>query len=307
MLMYLLLLVGFVLLIKGADVFVEGSASLAGILKVPSLIIGLTIVSMGTSAPEAAVSITASLENSESIAVSNVIGSNIFNILIVAGACALIKPVVVNSAIVKRDLPFCIGATLLVMLLSLDHLFSRIDGVVMLVAFAIYMALMIISGIRSKNADEEEYKIMSPLKSAIYIILGIAAVIFGGNLVVDNSVLIAKSFGISETIIGLTIISIGTSLPELVTSLVATKKGQTDIALGNAVGSCIFNVIFILGMSSAINPISFGAESVYDIIVSLGVAVLALLFTIKGKKLVRGEGIVFIAAYIAYMVFIWVR
>ncbi len=307
MLKYLLLLIGFFLLIKGADVFVEGSASVAGLLKIPSLLIGLTVVSMGTSAPEAAVSITAALDNSEAIAVSNVIGSNIFNILIVAGACALIKPVVVNSSIIKRDLPFCIGATLAVLILSLNKAFSRIDGIIMLLLFIVYMVMMVVSGIRSKKDSDEEYKIMSPVKSVIYIVIGIAAVILGGNLVVDNSVLIAQSFGVSETIIGLTIISVGTSLPELVTSIVATRKGQTDIALGNAIGSCIFNVVFILGASSAIKPIAFELNSVFDIAVSLAVLILALAFTVKDKKLNRFQGAIFLFAYIAYLVFIFVR
>ncbi|MCR5635805.1 MAG: calcium/sodium antiporter [Clostridiales bacterium] len=307
MLKYLLLLIGFFLLIKGADVFVEGSASVAGLLKIPSLIIGLTVVSMGTSAPEAAVSITAALENSEAIAVSNVIGSNIFNILIVAGTCALIKPVIVNTSIIKRDLPFCIGATLVVLILAINKSFSRLDGIIMLLLFIAYMVIMVVSGIRSKNQSEEEYKIMSPLKSMIYIVIGIAAVILGGNLVVDNSVLIAQSFGVSETIIGLTIISVGTSLPELVTSIVATRKGQTDIALGNAIGSCIFNVIFILGASSAIKPIAFSLNSVFDIAVSLGVAVFALIFTVRDKKLNRFQGAIFLFAYAAYLVFIFVR
>ena len=262
---------------------------------------------MGTSAPEAAVSITAALDNSEAIAVSNVIGSNIFNILIVAGACALIKPVVIHSSIIKRDLPFCIGATLTVLILSLNRAFSRIDGIIMLLLFVTYMVMMVVSGIRSKNKSEEEYKIMTPVKSVVYIVIGIAAVILGGNLVVDNSVLIAQSFGVSETIIGLTIISVGTSLPELVTSIVATRKGQTDIALGNAVGSCIFNVIFILGASSAIKPIAFELNYVFDIAVSLAVLVLALVFTVKDKKLGRFQGASFLAAYIAYLVFIFVR
>lgn len=308
MLKYLLLLVGFVLLIKGADVFVEGSASVAKLLKVPSLIIGLTIVSMGTSAPEAAVSITASVDNSSAIAVSNVVGSNVFNILVVVGACALMKPVLVDNALIKRDIPICIAVTLITLLLALNCTLSRINGIILLVLFVGFMALMIITGIRSKESNQDEdYKVMPAWKSVLFIIGGIAAVIFGGDLVVDNACLIAESFGISETIIGLTIISIGTSLPELVTSIVATKRGQTDIALGNAIGSCIFNVIFILGMASAIHPITFEFNTIIDIAVALAVAVLAFLFTFKSKSISRFEGILFLLGYAGYMVYINLR
>lgn len=305
--MYLWLLIGFILLIKGADFFVEGSASVAKILKVPSLIIGLTIVSMGTSAPEAAVSITAGLSGSNDIAVSNVIGSNIFNILVVVGLCAIFKPVTVDKDIIIRDIPICFGSTLIMLLLAIGGTLGLVDGIILLLLFIAFMALMVYTGIKAKDEEDETIKILSPIRSSLYIIGGLLAVIFGGDLVVDNAVLIAKSFNLSEAFIGLTIVSIGTSLPELVTSVVATKKGQTGIAMGNAIGSCIFNILFILGMASVISPLSFGLDTVIDMAIAVVVCILAFLFCFRDKLITRTQGLIFIIAYVAYMVYICLR
>ena len=228
---YILLLVGFILLIKGADFFVEGSSSLAGILKVPSVIIGLTIVAMGTSAPEASVSINAALAGSNDIAISNVVGSNIFNGLVVVGICAFLHSFMPHGEILKRDMPLNILVTVVLCLMFLDGSLSRIEGAVLLLGMIVYLGFMIYSA--RKNRECEPGKILSLPRSLLYIAGGLAAVIFGGDLVVDKACIIATNFGVSQNFIGLTIIAIGTSLPELVTSIVATKKGDSGLALGH--------------------------------------------------------------------------
>ena len=252
---YILLLVGFILLIKGADFFVEGSSSLAGILKVPSVIIGLTIVAMGTSAPEASVSINAALAGSNDIAISNVVGSNIFSGLVVVGICAFLHSFMPHGEILKRDMPLNILVTVVLCLMFLDGSLSRIEGAVLLFCMIVYLGFMIYSA-RKNREEGEPGKILSLPRSLLYIAGGLTAVIFGGDLVVDKACIIATNFGVSQNFIGLTIIAIGTSLPELVTSIVATKKGDSGLALGNAIGSNLFNILFILGMSAVIQKLA---------------------------------------------------
>ena len=270
---YLLLLIGFVLLIKGADFFVDGSSSLARIMKVPSVIIGLTIVAMGTSAPEASVSVNAALAGSNDIAISNVIGSNLFNGLVVVGVCAFMAGFKTNPEILKRDMPLNIIVTAILCIMLLDRHINHIEGIILLISMAVYIAVMVISALKNRETADE-CKILSLPKSLIFIIGGLIAVIFGGTLVVDNACLIAKDFGVSENFIGLTIIAIGTSLPELVTSITATRKGDSGLALGNAIGSNLFNILFILGMSATICPLNVLSESIIDCIILLVSAVI---------------------------------
>lgn len=304
--MYLLLLVGFVLLIKGADLFVDGSSSVAGILKVPSVIIGLTIVAMGTSAPEAAVSISAGFSGNSDISLGNIIGSNIFNLLIVIGVCTIIFPVVSDKEILKRDMWWNVAISALLFVLIPDKKISRIDGVILLAAFIVYIGLMIRSAL--KNRMEEQPQNLLPLpKSIIYIIIGLAAVVSGGDLVVDNASKIAASLGMSDTLIGLTIVAIGTSLPELVTSITASRKGDSGIALGNAVGSCLFNIMFILGVASVLTPINAVTELIIDGGILILVTILMLVFAFTGRKTNRIEGIICVASYIAYTAYIIIR
>lgn len=303
---YLLLLVGFILLVKGADFFVEGSSSLAKIMKVPSVIIGLTIVAMGTSAPEASVSINAALAGSNDIAISNVIGSNIFNGLVVVGICAFISGFHTNPDILKRDMPLNILITGILCLMLLDGKLSRVEGLILLAGMTAYIVNMIISA--KKNRDEgEECKVMSLPKSILFMAGGLLAVIFGGDLVVDSACEIAAMFGVSENFIGLTIIAIGTSLPELVTSIVATRKGDSGLALGNAIGSNIFNILFILGMSAAISPLHILKESVTDNIILFASAIVLYIFAKTKKSMSRVEGAVCIILYIAYTAYLLVR
>ena len=299
---YVLLLVGFILLIKGADFFVEGSSSLAGILKVPSVIIGLTIVAMGTSAPEASVSINAALAGSN----DNVVGSNIFNGLVVVGICAFLHSFMPHGEILKRDMPLNILVTVVLCLMFLDGSLSRIEGAVLLLGMIVYLGFMIYSA--RKNREEcEPGKILSLPRSLLYIAGGLAAVIFGGDLVVDKACIIATNFGVSQNFIGLTIIAIGTSLPELVTSIVATKKGDSGLALGNAIGSNLFNILFILGMSAVISPLHVLGESVIDTVLLLGSAILLFVFARTGRRMTRSEGAACVLLYVAYTAYLFVR
>ena len=302
---YILLIVGFVLLIKGADFFVDGSAALAGYLKVPSVIIGLTIVAIGTSLPEAAVSISAGLAGSNEIAVSNIVGSNIFNTLVVVGASALIRPFAADSQIVKRDLPVNFLVTVILYIMVIGGMLSRIEGLILLAGIITYITIMVRSAL--KNRVEEEIEPISLSKAALFIALGLAAVVFGGDVVVDSATAIAKSLGLSETLIGLTIVAIGTSLPELVTSVVASRKGESGLALGNAIGSNIFNILFILGMSSTLMPIPVVSENITDALVLIGICVLIYAFARFGEKIGRIKGLIMIAIYIAYTAYIIMR
>ena len=291
---YVLLVVGFILLIKGADFFVEGSSSLAQILKVPSVVIGLTIVAMGTSAPEASVSINAALAGSNDIAISNVVGSNIFNGLVVVGVCAFLSAFKTNRDILKRDMPLNILVTFILCLMFLDGKLSRIEGGILFAGMILYIAVMIYHAIKNKSENEPE-KILSLPRSIIYMIAGLAAVIFGGDLVVDKACIIATNFGVSQNFIGLTIVAIGTSLPELVTSIVATKKGDSGLALGNAIGSNLFNILFILGFSAILSPLHVLNESIIDC------GILLISFAKTKQHMSKLEGIVCIGLYLAYM------
>lgn len=318
-----LLLVGFVALIKGADFFVDGSASVAKRLKVPGVIIGLTIVAMGTSAPELAVSVSAGLSGSNEIAVSNVVGSNIFNLLMVLGVCALLKPLPVDANIKKRDYPLSLFFTLLVFVFAGNLIFFgkctdihnmdamggtlfRWNGLILVGLFLLYMLFTIYIA-RKNRIQEEEIELLSPVKCVVFILGGIAAIILGGELVVQHARSLALTFGMSETLVGLTIVAIGTSLPELVTSIVAAKKGENGMAIGNVVGSNVFNLLLILGVSSTIHPIAIQVASFIDLGMLLGVSLLAYGFVCTGKKVSRGEGAVMIAMYVAYTIFAIVR
>lgn len=300
---YVLLVVGFILLIKGADFFVEGSSSLAQILKIPSVIIGLTIVAMGTSAPEASVSINAALAGSNDIAVSNILGSNIFNGLIVVGVCAFLSAFQTNAEILKRDMPLNILVTFILCIMLLDGKLSRIEGCILFAGMILYIANMIYHTIKNKTEEESEKSLSLP-KSILYMIAGLAAVIFGGDFVVDNACIIATNFGVSQNFIGLTIIAIGTSLPELVTSIVATKKGDSGLALGNAIGSNLFNILFILGFSAILSPLHVLNESIIDCIILLISAIILFIFAKTKQQMTKIEGLICILLYIIYMIYI---
>ncbi len=306
MLMYLLLVIGFVILIKGADIFVDGASSIAGLLKVPSVVIGLTIVSLGTSAPEAAVSVTSSIAGSNGLSLGNVIGSNMFNLLVVIGVCAVAYGVATPKELLARDMKWNIAVTVLLLLVVMDGTVARYEGILLLVIMVAYLAIVIRSAIIHK-AKGEDMELMTMPKSILYVLVGLVAVVWGGDLVVDNASLIATSLGMSDTLVGLTVVALGTSLPELATSLTATKKGDSGIALGNAVGSSIFNILFILGLAGSISPIATSSTLVIDAAILLVVTVLMLIFGKSKLRTDRKEGTVFLVLYVAYMAYIIAR
>ncbi len=308
---YVLLIAGFVLLIKGADLFVDGSSSIAKKLRIPGIIVGLTIVAMGTSAPEAAVSISATLKGSNEIAVGNVVGSNILNLLLVVGISALIKPMKVDKSILKVDFPVeMISAVVLILLcMGSSLIINRIEGIILFVLFVAYMVITVKRALKYRqntveNPDEET---MSWLKSVLFVVIGAAAVIAGGQLTVNSAKTIAESWGVSETLIGLTVVALGTSLPELVTSVIAAKKGESDMALGNVIGSNIFNIFFILGMTGTIHPIKVDMVSIYDIAVLIVISVISFIFAATRKKIARAEGVSMLVMYSAYTAYIIAR
>lgn len=318
-----LLVIGFVLLIKGADFFVDGSASVARYFKVPGVIIGLTIVAMGTSAPELAVSVSAGLSGSNEIAVSNVVGSNIFNLLMVLGVCAVMKPLPVDPGIKKRDFPISLAATLLVILLGGNLVLTgkcrdlhvademagtlfRWNGLILVAVFVLYL-IYTIHIARKNRTEEEEGDRISVGKSILFILTGLAGIILGGQLVVNSAKTLADLWGMSETLIGLTIVAIGTSLPELVTSIVASSKGQNGMAIGNVVGSNIFNLLLILGVSGSLHPIVVTVASFVDLGMLLGVSLIAYAFVCSGRRVNRVEGAIMIAMYISYTAYAILR
>ncbi len=308
MLSVLLLLVGFILLIKGADFFVDGSSAIAKTFRVPPVIIGLTIVAIGTSAPEAAVSISAAINKNNAIAISNVIGSNIFNLLIVVGVCAAIKVMNVNKSILKRDFPLTIAISGLMLLQILDGTYSRMDAILLLVLLVAYLVIIIMSALRNKEDADEEIKTLPVWKSLIYIVGGVAAIVFGGDLVVDSASEIAGKLGMSQTLIGLTIVAMGTSLPELVTSVVACKKGSSDLAIGNVIGSNLFNILFVIGASAAITPMKgISTESVIDMIICVVVTALMYLMCFRSGKFGKKQGIFCVVLYVIYTAYIIAR
>lgn len=317
---FLVLIIGFAALIKGADWFVDGSAGLARIFKVPGVIIGLTVVAMGTSAPELAVSSAAAIAGSNEIALSNVVGSNLFNLLMVLGICALIHKVPVDEIIIRRDFPFSIAVTALVLLLTCSAtIFTgklpalamadeagyvrRYIGIILLVLFVCYIVYLIIDAKKHPTEDDEDSKKLPVWQCILLILIGIALIVSGGEAVVYSAKSIARVFGMSETLIGLTVVALGTSLPELVTSIVAARKGETGLAVGNVVGSNLFNLLLILGVSSTIHPISVNTASLYDLTILIVVSTIVYIFTIKGRAINKLEGALMVLLYAADMAF----
>lgn len=306
------LIAGFVLLIKGADFFVEGSSSVAKRLRVPSIIIGLTIVAMGTSLPECAVSLTASMSGQNALAVSNVVGSNIFNLMVVTGFCAIFASLPIDKNTLKKEFPFSIVCAVLLLVMGyMGMSVGRMDGVILLAFFAVYIVSMVRSALKARaegqQTEDDEYKILPVWKSLLFIIGGMVAIKFGGDFVVDGAVVIAKGFGLSENLIGLTVVACGTSLPELVTSIVAAKKNEVDMALGNVIGSNVFNILFVLGIAASISPIAFIMENVIDIILLVLMSALVWVFGWTKQKIDRKEGILMLVIYAVYLVYICVR
>ena len=303
-----LLLVGFVFLIKGSDFFVDGASSIASILRIPTIIVGLTIVALGTSAPEAAVSITSSLTGNNAMAVSNVIGSNLFNILMVIGIAALLSELVMEKKVLEKDLPFLVGITVLwAIFIIIGWDITNIEGIILLIIMIAYIAYLVYDTKKSGGATEVEKPKYSLPYSIIFILVGLAGIIIGGDLVVDSASAIAIAFGMSETLVGLTIVAVGTSLPELVTSLTALKKGENQLVIGNVIGSNIFNILFVLGASSAISAIPLDSSLLIDVLFMIFVTILCFIFGKTQEKYDKKEGAILVALFIIYMAFAIMR
>lgn len=312
---YVILILGFALLTKGADFFVEGAAAAARKLKVPAFIIGMTIVAMGTSAPECAVSVTAALKDNNQLAVSNAVGSNMFNLMVVCGMCALVSPLAVKTSILKKEFPFSIIVAVLLLAAGLTGMsVGRLDGLLLLGVFAAFLFWMVRSAKKAREQqssdgqdEPDEIQELSTVRCIVYMTGGLAAIVAGGDWVVDGASVIAKSFGMSQNLIGLTVVAFGTSLPELVTSFAAARKKQADMALGNVIGSNIFNILLILGLAAAISPMTFNMENVVDTAVLILMSVEVYFFCRKDHDIRRAEGVVMLAEYMVYVGYICVR
>lgn len=302
----LLLVVGFVMLVKGADWFVDGAAGIAGKLKIPQLVIGLTIVAMGTSAPEAAVSITSALQGNAGITIGNIVGSNILNVLIILGLASTIAgSIAVAKSTVKYEIPFVIGITVLMFVLGFTgNEITFIEGIILWIAFIAYLAYLLVMAKNNPEESEDETKNAGWLKLVILTIVGMALIVFGSDVAVDAATKLATILGMSERFIGLTIVALGTSLPELCTSVVAAKKGNADIAIGNIVGSNIFNILFVVGTAALITNIPFAPNFRIDTIIATLACVVLLVGCAKEHKLTRSAGIVMLLCYIAYFAYL---
>ena len=310
----LVLLLGMFFLIKGADWFVEGSSNIAKKMKIPSIIIGLTLVSMGTSAPEAAVSISAALKGLDASSVGNIIGSNIFNTLFILGSSAIFTPLIVSKEMKKYDIPIMIGIYGVLILCGFVITPLKLDLIESIIFILLFIGYIVFLILRAKKSNAEvvieegkEKKKISVVKCIIFTIVGLAGIVGGGTIVVNSAEAIAKAAGMSDLLVGLTILAVGTSLPELVTSIVASIKKESDIAVGNVVGSNIFNVIFILGTSSTISSLSITNTQMFDMLVMLVSGVLLFIITLISKKINRVSGIILFLLYIAYLAFIIIR
>lgn len=303
-----MLLVGIFLLVKGADLLVEGAGELATKLRVPAMIVGLTVVAFGTSAPEAAVSITSALEHANAIAISNVIGSNIFDILAITGITALICKIKINYKILRQDYLFLlVGSVLFLIFILTDHYITRIEGLIFLLILFSYLAALIYKLKRSDNKLKVGTVHLSNMSIILYIIVGIVFIIYGSDVVIASSKDIAISLGMSETLVGLTIVSIGTSLPELITSITAAYHKNTDLALGNILGSCIFNIFFIIGIIPFITPIPVTTSMITDVVMMLACVIIIYILAYDKLDFDRKDGIILLILFIIYMTYIIIR
>ncbi len=307
LLQVVLLVVGFVMLIKGADWFVDGAASLAGKFGIPQLVIGLTIVAMGTSAPEAAVSISAALQDNAGITIGNVVGSNIMNVLVILGLASVIIPIAVKKSTIKYEIPFTIFITAVLAVLGLwDNKISRLEGGILWILFIAYLAYLFVMTKKGEaEVEENESKLDKVWKMVVFILIGGGLIVWGSDVTVDAASKIAGYFGMDDRLIGLTIVALGTSLPELITSVTAAKKGSADIAIGNIVGSNIFNILFVVGTTALITPVVYAQNFIVDSIVAVAcMVVLWLLVLNKDRKLKRWGGAILLIGYVGYFIYL---
>lgn len=302
---FVLLVVGFTLLVKGADWFVDGAAGIAEKFGIPQLVVGLTIVAMGTSLPEAAVSISAALKGSADITIGNIVGSNILNILIILGITGVITPVAVQKSTVKIEIPFMLVISCLLLFVGKSgNVVTFGEGIVLWIFFIVYLSYLFYVALKDKQLQDDEIEQQPIWKLLILTVVGLVLVVFGSNVTVDAATSIAKILGMSERFIGLTIVALGTSLPELVTSVSAARKGKADIAIGNIVGSNIFNILFVVGTASLVTPVIFQPEFMVDMLISVGAGILLWLCVCKDKVLKRWGGILLLVAYLGYFIYL---
>lgn len=301
----LLLVVGFVMLVKGADWFVDGASGIAAKFGIPQLVIGLTIVAMGTSAPEAAVSVTAALKGNADITIGNVVGSNILNILIILGISSVIVAIAVAKSTIRYEIPYMLFVTLVLLMLGVSgNSVGFWDGIILWIAFILYLGYLFYMAKKNKEDVEDEMKDKPLWKLLIMAVIGLVLIVWGSDVTVDAATALAKAIGISERFIGLTIVALGTSLPELFTSVSAARKGKADIAIGNIVGSNIFNILFVVGTAALITPVVFAPSFAIDTWIAIAAGVLLLLCVLKEKKLTRTGGIIMLVGYAAYFVYL---
>ncbi len=305
----LLLALGFVLLVKGADWFVEGASGIADKFGIPQLVIGLTIVAMGTSAPEAAVSITAALKGNADITVGNVVGSNILNVFIILGIASVITAIAVAKTTIRYEIPIMLAVTLLLLAFgATGGTINLIEGLLLLVCFVAYLGYMFLMMKRGEMQSEEMESTQHPVwKLNLMGLVGLVLIVLGSDITVDAATALAKMFGLSERFIGLTIVALGTSLPELFTSVVAARKGKADIAIGNIVGSNIFNILFVVGLSALVIPVVFASEFVIDCLIAFAAGIVLWLCTFRSRKLTRSGGVLMLCCYAAYFAYLLIK
>lgn len=309
LLQVLLLAAGFTMLVKGADLFVDGASALAAKFHIPQLVIGLTVVAMGTSMPEAAVSISAALKESADITIGNIVGSNILNILIILGLSAVIMPLSVGKTTIRYEMPFLVGITALLFIQGLDGTVSLIDGIILVILFIAYLLYLLVMAKKEQkqqdtNTDRENTRQRKTWQILFFTVSGLAIVVFGSTVAVDAASAIARILGMSERFIGLTIVALGTSLPELCTSVSAAGKGNSDIAIGNIIGSCVFNILFVIGISALVTPVPFASAFRFDCTVSGAAALFLLSGCIKDLELKRWHGAVMLTGYAIYFLYL---
>ena len=297
----IIIIIGIVCVLKGADFLTEGAAALARRVNIPEIVIGLTIVAAGTSAPELFVSLVSALKGTPDLAVGNVVGSNTMNCMLIVGCAAMVAPMTISRSTVKKDIPFAVGASVLLMLLALNSFLGRFDGILLLAGFVSFMVYSLRQAKNGQGDATTEEKQQNPWLSVLYIVLGLVGLVIGSNLFVDHASSLALALGISEGVVGLTVVAGGTSLPELATSVVAARKGQSAIAIGNVIGSNVFNILLILGLTATISPLQIEGITTIDMAVMLISVTLVWLFSFTRYTVERWEGAALVGGYLVYL------
>lgn len=300
----LLIIIGVALVLKGADFLTEGASALARRMHVPEIVIGLTIVAAGTSAPELFVSVVSALNGTPDLAVGNVVGSNTMNCMLIVGCAAMVAPMTISRSTVRKDIPFAVMASILLTCIALDNYLGRIDGIILLLGFVVFMAYTLLQAKNGQAEPQTEVRQLNPWLSLLFLVIGLAMLVAGSNVFVGSASSVAAALGISEGVIGLTVVAGGTSLPELATSVVAARKGQSAIAIGNVIGSNVFNILMILGLTAVISPLQIEGITTIDMAVMLISVILVWLFSYTRFTVERWEGALLVGGYLVYLVWL---